>query len=187
MILKSNFYMEYEKILFEWEELRSFNSEYDNLVNTINIFLKHFYFTECRFSQYRESYGFKNYIKYYYIKNNIIYMFLYTGVKNIILRCDLNIKNNYLNDNIYNIDEIFYINIKNEDHLREIIIDLGLWHKSERNDKIELLLNDKNVKPEHKFSPFLEFYKEHLLHIHNHNEDIILNYFNSFRHDIKKQ
>jgi len=51
----------------------------------------------------------------------------------------------------------------------------------------QLSLNDKNVKPEHKFSPFLEFYKEHLLHIHNHNEDIILNYFNSFRHDIKKQ
>ena len=175
--------MEYEKILFEWKKIRSFNCEYDNFVNTINIFLKHFYYTDHRFSDYEKSNGFTNYIRYYYIKNNLIYMFLYTGVINILLRCDLNIKSNYLNDNIYNIDEIFYININNENHLQEIINDIGLWNKSERNEKIELLLNDENVKSELKFNPFLEFYKEHLSLVHNHNEDDILNYFNIFRHD----
>lgn len=119
--------MEYENILSNWKNIRKFEDEYVNFVNTINIFLKFLYYTDKRLSDFEKYDGFINFIKYYYIKDNIIYMFLYTGLINILLKCDLNIKNNYKNNNIYNIEEIKYLIIDNENHLLKIINDLNIF------------------------------------------------------------
>lgn len=148
--------VKFKEILSDWIDVKDENNQYSTFIHKLNIFLREFYFTETRRYKYDDWHGFLNFIKYFYVKNSNIFLFYYTGEINILIKCDLK------NIDKYDINEILYIQINDLENLSDIILNLGLWNKSNRNIIINDLLEEEFIS-NYKFNKFIDLYKEHLI------------------------
>jgi hypothetical protein len=165
--------MRYEKILSNWINVREhFNREYDFIVQNINTFLQFFYYSDYRRFKYDEYDAFINFIKYYYVKDDILYMFYFTGKVNILIKYEI------CNSDIIDCKSLQYLVIESEKHLEEIILNIGLYYKSNRNEKINHLLGIDNIN--YIFEDLDDFYMDHIILYRNVNEDVAKDYLNNF-------
>jgi hypothetical protein len=165
--------MRYEKILSNWINVREHSKiEYDFIVQNINTYLQFFYYSDNRRFKYDEYDAFINYIKYYYVKDNILYMFYYTGKVNILIKYVMS------EEDFINCKSIKYLVVENEKHLDEIILNMGLYYKSNRDEKINHLLGIDNIN--YIFDDFNDFYRDHIIHYRNVNNDVAKDYLNNF-------
>ena len=170
--------MDYENILSNWINYNN-SPEYKTYLTIINSFLSLLYFTDNRYDDNEKRY--LNYIKYFYIKKNNIYAFYHMGIKSFLLKIDLN-RDNFINNEedyyLYNMNNIKYIEIFDENHLLQILNSLGLWSGSNRDEKINILLGIE--KNEIEFKNLISFYEEHLIK-NGYKKDEILNYFKKYK------